>query len=351
MTAPTVSVIMAAYNGAELLGETLETLRAQTFVDWELIVVDDCSKDDTVAFLRNFGDARIRVIESETNGGPVIARNRAFAEARGRYVAALDQDDLCLPERFAKQVAYLDANPDTVLVSTATRMLIHGKDNPGNWPRPMTPGLIDWLMLVQNPIVWSSVMFRADAARRLTPFERPEMRYVEDFDLYHRLREFGRLAQIDEELMLYRVHSGGASQQFNATMRDHAESLLIERHRDWLGDRAPMVAGMLVRYTMAREPVPDGATLNRLFRGIAVLREAFGERPDADKHTLALIDREISRLWWRLCRAGVRSGRLRLHHVLPGRPKAVSLTEGSATDILVSRMIGGMRAVRRARGG
>ena len=347
MTAPAVSVIMAAYNGADLLGETLESLRAQTFEDWELIAVDDCSKDDTVAFLRGFGDPRIRVIESETNGGPVVARNRAFAEARGRYVAALDQDDLCLPERFAKQVAFLDADPDTVLVSTATRMLIEGKDLPGNWPRPMTPGLIDWLMLVQNPIVWSSVMFRTQAARRLDPFERPEMRYVEDFDLYHRLREFGRLAQIDEELMLYRCHAGGASQMFNATMRDHAERLLIERHRAWLGDRAPIVASLLVRYTMAREPVPDAATLNRLFRGIAVLREAFGERPEADTRTLALVDREISRLWWRLCRAGVRSGRLALHQALAGRPAAVSLGEGSASDMVVSQMIGGMRAVRR----
>jgi len=210
--------------------------------------------------------------------------------------------------------------------------------------------LIDWLMLVQNPIVWSSVMFRADAARRLDPFERPALRYVEDFDLYHRLRTFGRLAQIDEELMLYRCHPGGASNQFNATMRDHAESLLIERHQAWLGERAPIVAGLLVRHVMAREAVPDEATLRRLFGGIAVLREAFGERADADERTLALADREISRLWWSLCRAGVRSGRLALHQVLAGRPGAVSLGEGRVGDLLVSQAIGAVRALRRSGG-
>jgi len=350
MRAPTVSVIMAAYNGAALIGETIACLREQTLADWELIAVDDCSKDDTLAVLRGIGDPRIRVIASAVNGGPVVARNRAFAEARGRYVAALDQDDLCLPERLAKQVAYLDAHPDTVLVSTATRMFTGDKHIADNWPRPMTPGLIDWLMLVQNPIVWSSVMFRADAARRLDPFERLEMRYVEDFDLYHRLRAFGRLSQIDEELTLYRSHIGGASQQFNGMMRDHAEQLLTERHRAWLGDRAPDVVSLLVRYVMAREPVPDGATLNRLFEGIAMLRDAFGERPEADAQTLALVDREISRLWWRLCRAGVRSGRLALHQALAGRPKAVSLGEGSAADLVVSQMIGGVRAIRRAAG-
>src|SRR6185312_5514148 len=99
-------------------------------------------------------------------------------------VAGLDQDDISLPERFARQVAYLDAQPDVALVSCATDFLVEDRRLPGNWPRPLTPEQIDWLMLVQNPIAWSSVMFRADAARRLDPFERPAMRYVEDFDLY-----------------------------------------------------------------------------------------------------------------------------------------------------------------------
>lgn len=334
-----VSVIMAAYNGAALIGETVATLQAQTFTDWELIAVDDCSKDETVAVLRGIGDSRIRVIESERNGGPVVARNRAFAEARGTYIAALDQDDLCLPERFAKQIAYLDANPHVVLVSTAARILMDGREVAGNWPRPLTPGLIDWLMLVQNPIVWSSVMFRAEAARRLEPFERPEMRYVEDFDFYMRLRRHGLIAQIDEELMRYRCHAGGASNMFNATMRDHAVKLL--------SGHAPDIADLLVRHVMARDPVPDGATLDRLFAGIARLRAGF----EGDTRTLALVDREISRLWWRLCRAGVRSGRIALHQALAGRPNAVALADGDPADLVVSQMIGGVRALRRGIGG
>ena len=105
MTAPVVSVIMAAYNGAALIPETIASLTAQTFGDFELVVVDDCSTDDTLALLRSYHDPRIRVIAAETNQGPVRTRNRAFAEARGRYIAALDQDDQCPPERFARHVA------------------------------------------------------------------------------------------------------------------------------------------------------------------------------------------------------------------------------------------------------
>lgn len=343
---PVLSVVMATYNGAALLPETLASLQAQTFTDWELVAVDDGSRDDTVAVLRGFGDPRIRVIESAVNGGPVVARNRAFAEARGRYIAGLDQDDLCLPDRFARQVAWLDAHPETVLVSTATDCLVDGKVRAGQWLRPLTPGLIDWLMLVQNPLVWSSVAFRADAARRLDPFERPECRYVEDFDLYHRLRGFGRIDQIDTVLTRYRVHAGGASQVFNTMMTAHAEALLRERHAALLGAAAPDIAGLLVRHVMAKAPVADRAELRRLFDGIAVLRGHFGAQGQ-DPETLALVDREISRLWWRLCRAGVRSGRLPLRHAVAARPAGVALGEAPAADLVVSGAIGAVRAMRR----
>lgn len=344
---PRVSVIMAAYKGASLVGETIASLYAQSFVDWELIVVDDCSPDDTLAVLRSFDDPRIRVIASDRNGGPVVARNRAFAEVRGSYVAALDQDDICLPERFARQVAFLDAHPEAVLVSTAADFLVDGRIEPGSWPRPLTPGLIDWLMLVQNPIVWSSVMFRAEAARRLDPFERPEMRYVEDFDLYHRLRAFGQLAQIDEVLLHYRDHAAGASNTFTDTMRAHAVKLLAGRHAELLGAADPEIAPLAVRYCMAREPIPDGATLRTLFAGIASIRAHF-DRLGHDAHTLALVDREISRLWWRICRTGVRSGTLALPQALAVRPAAVRIGEGQAADMMVSQLIGGVRALRRA---
>jgi hypothetical protein len=345
---PKISVIMAVYNGARLVGETVDSLLAQSFADWELVAVDDCSKDDSVAVLEAFGDPRIRVIRSGTNGGPVVARNRAFTETRGRYIAALDQDDICMPERFARQLAYLEAHQDTVLVSSAACVLAEGRVRPGGWIRPLTPGLIDWLMLVQNPIVWSSVMFRAEYARRLDPFERPEMRYVEDFDLYHRMRAFGRIAQIDEELLHYRVHAGGASQVYATTMHDHASKLLTERHAARMGRDDPRIAPLVVSHCMEGTPVPDGATLARLFAGIAALRADFGRRGH-DAATLALVDREISRLWWRTCRAAVRSGSVPLREALAARPDDVPAGEGRAADLMLSRVIGSVRALRRSR--
>lgn len=340
---PRVSVIMAAYNGAAWLPDTLASLYAQTLTDWELVVVDDRSTDATLTLLRACGDARVRVIESVANGGPVVARNRAFAEARGRYIAALDQDDIALPERLAQQVAWLDTAPDTVLVASATDQLVAGRRVP--WPaaRALSPDLIDWQMLVCNPIVWSSVMFRAEAARRLSPFERPDYRYVEDFDLYHRLRPFGRIAQIDAVLTLYRQHPEGASRRHADVMRANAERLLRERQAALLGAPDAELAALVQRHVMAREAVPDAATLRRLFDGIGRLRAAFLKTRGAA--AAAPVEQAVGELWWRVCRASIRAGTLTLRRAVAARRAPVPLAQ--APDLVTSQIIGGVRAMRR----
>src|SRR6186713_2063521 len=107
---PPVSVLMPTHNAAAFVTASIESLLAQTFTDFELIVVDDGSTDATLDVLAAIDDPRLTVIASPDNQGPVHARNRAFAAARGRYIAALDADDLCHPERLARQVAYLDGH-------------------------------------------------------------------------------------------------------------------------------------------------------------------------------------------------------------------------------------------------
>ena len=126
--------------------------------DFELVVVDDASTDNTLAMLRAIDDPRVRVIASEQNGGPIAARNRAFEHARGRYIAGLDQDDLCHPERLKRQVAYMDAHPDVVLAATAVSILQDDGRVEDDYAAPAitSPALIEWMMLFHNPLTWSS---------------------------------------------------------------------------------------------------------------------------------------------------------------------------------------------------
>ncbi|NYD88853.1 glycosyltransferase family 2 protein [Sphingomonas melonis] len=348
MSTPIVSVIIPSYNGAHFIGETLESLAAQTLADWEAIVVDDCSSDTTRALVREWRDPRVRLIENEVNGGPVRTRNRGVAAARGRFVAGLDQDDLCLPERLARQVAYLDAHPDVVLVGTQAEQLRDGKVSAMHYAAHTTPELIAWLSWIENPLVWSTVMLRTAVARTLDPFTRPEMVYAEDFDLYHRVGAFGRIARLDTPLVRYRQHAGGVSKRFIDTMRDASMHVLAERHAGVLGvEDAAVLARLLVLHNMGGVPVPDRATLQRLGAGIATLQAAFlaQERPDTESRKL--IRWETARRWARIGRTGLRSGSVGLADVLAARPAHLGLGYAGVETLAWSAAVGAVRRLRR----
>jgi hypothetical protein len=345
--APAISVIMAAYNGAELLPATLASLQRQTFTDFEVIVVDDRSTDSTLDVLRSWPDPRVRVIALDENGGPVRARNRAFAEARGRYIAGLDQDDLCLPSRFARQLAYLDANPNVVLVATATEVLEGARLLPSPHVAHTTPGLLGWLIRIENPFVWSSVMVRADVARRLHPFTRPDILYAEDFDLYHRLSAYGDIARIDEPLLAYRRHAGGASQRYEGIMLANARRVLGAAYMPVLGDEAEQAAALVVEHLMHGQPVPDRATLARLGTYLGQLQEAFLAERNVSDADLRMIRWATARRWAAVSRASLRAGTITLSDAIRVRPPHLGLGHAGIEQLLWARLIGSARSIKR----
>ena len=342
---PAVSVIMAAYNGADLLPATIASLQAQTFTDFEVIIVDDCSTDDTRAVLRAIDDPRFHIIESTVNQGPVCARNTAVDHAHGRYLAGLDQDDLCRPTRFARQVAYLDAHPDTVVLGTGAAFLDGEVISPAVRTTHSTPALIEWLLLIENPLVWSSIMVRADAAS--DPFTDPGHRYAEDFDLYHRMAAKGRVARLDEDLVIYRRHAGGASKRFVEMMQASAGMVLTDAYAPLFGDDAPETARLMIRYMMAQMPIPDGATLLKLGEILARLQTDFLSRSNVDAEDRKLIRWETARRWGHVGRAALRTGTIGLGDAIAARPDHLGLGYTGFDDLVMSRLIGGARAARR----
>lgn len=344
MTSPTVSVIMAAYKGAALVGETIRSVIAQSFTDWELVIVDDCSPDNTLEVLRGFDDPRIRVLAAPINQGPVKTRNAAMAVAKGRYLAGLDQDDVCRPERLARQVAYLEDHPDVVLVATAADLLEAGAVRPGKHRGETTPELIRWKLHLGNPLVWSSVMMRADVARRLDPITRPEMLFAEDFDLYHRIGAFGRIARIDESLMLYRVHPGGVSKAFEQTMFNNAERVLAEVYRPIFREEAGFAAALISKHLVQGRAIADRGTLDRVGGILEVLKAHVAEELNGE--SLERIDRSISATWWHLIRTAIRLGTLPPTILAYQRPEAVRKEDLAVGDMIVSSAIGAVRRIK-----
>ena len=349
--APAISVVMAAYNGGALVEATIASVLAQTFGDFELVVVDDCSTDDTLARLRAVPDPRVRVIENAVNGGPVVARNAAFAAARGRFIVGLDQDDLCHPDRFAVQKAWLDDHPDCVLVASDVDLIEQGvirteARERARAPKVMSPALIAWRLWFGNPLVWSSVMFRADAARALDMFERTDRLYAEDFDFYRRVAAQGTIARIDHPLLTYRIHPGGASQRYTARMIDSATAVLTEPYAALFGDAAGGSARLALVHFTGGAPVPDRVTLHRLNLVLARVHDhaMAAITPDARDH--AAIMAEYARLWWQMADATVRSGALSLDAVAAACPPGLGLRHPRRARAAASALIGTARAIR-----
>ena len=208
---PRVSVLMTIYNAAPFLRRTLDTLSAQTFGDWELVAVENGSRDDSRRILSEWGDPRLRAIELPENIGRTPALRLGLEHARGEYVAVLDADDLCLPDRLQREVEYLDAHRDVVLVGTWTDC-VDAQDRVVDHYRP--PSSHDALMDVfasTNPIVHSAAMYRTQVAREVGGYP-PELAHSQDFGLWVRMLKRGRVAVIEETLCLFRIAPGSMTQ-------------------------------------------------------------------------------------------------------------------------------------------
>lgn len=188
----TVSIILPTYNGATRIAKAIESVIAQTYTDWELLIIDDGSTDDTQAVLP--ADSRIRYVRNETNLGIQKSLNRGLEEAKGTYIARIDDDDMWSdPDKLASQVAFLEAHPDHVLVGTGVIIV----DEEGNeLQRYVLPGHDQHIrnkILRKNCFVHSSVMFRNIGIRYS---EDETVRHAEDYELWLRLGQNGKLANL-----------------------------------------------------------------------------------------------------------------------------------------------------------
>jgi glycosyltransferase involved in cell wall biosynthesis len=207
-----ISVVMPVWNMASSLERSVNTILNQTYRDFELIVVDDGSSDETPQILARLAcsDRRIRLLH-QSNSGIVVALNLGVREASGKYIARADGDDLYEPERFDLQRRYLDSNPDVVLLCCDYYL-----SYPDGTGRLMTlpVGHMDILrrLLRRNEIMHSSVMLRRQSLIDAGGYSEG-WRHLEDYELWFRLARHGQVASIQRPLAQYRIHAGGVSQK------------------------------------------------------------------------------------------------------------------------------------------
>lgn len=227
---PKVSVMIPVYNAERYLADAMRSVLAQTFTEFELIVVDDGSTDDSLEILRSFEgcDERVQVI-SRPNTGYVTALNEMIDTSRGVYLARMDSDDIAMPDRFERQVRYLDENPECVAVGSDALLIDADGDPLTTWRFERTAEELDGLHIkgIGPRLVHPVVMLRADAMRQLGGY-RVEMESAEDMDLWLRLAEIGELANLDATLIQYRVHPKSVTH----TSRSKQDELMVRIHND-----------------------------------------------------------------------------------------------------------------------
>lgn len=228
MIAPRVSIVMAAYNATQFLAEALDDLLAQTFTDFELILVDDGSTDGTLAVLESYAaaDGRVVVLKNEVNQGLPKSLNVGIEHCRAALIARADADDRYPPDRLAKQVAFLDAHPEVGLLSGAVDKI----DEQGKYLLsarfPTDDGQIRMRELFLNSFTHPGVMYRTDLVRSIGGYD-PDFFTSEDADLYSRLRPLTKAANLEDTVVYYRKH-GAASTQ-NRKSKDVALSLSVRQ--------------------------------------------------------------------------------------------------------------------------
>ena len=225
---PKISMIMSVYNGQDYLEEAIDSVLQQSLQDWELIVINDCSTDNTSEILERYAakDSRIRVYTNDVNLRLPASLNKAMSYASGKYIARMDADDICLPDRLEKQCAFMEGHPDVALSSCRFLTLKNGVIASGGGGGRCGSASLKSRLLVTNPILHPGVIAKTEVIRSLG--YDPRFTCTEDLELWTRFVMNGHKVQIQPAyLMIYRLHD----KQITATTleRQHQEVLKIQK--------------------------------------------------------------------------------------------------------------------------
>jgi len=204
---PRVSVIMPVYNAEPFVGQALKSILDQTFRDFELIIVDDGSGDRSREIVHSFHDERIVSIENGRNLGLTASLNVGLEKARGEFIARQDADDLSLPERLEKQVAFLDSHPTVGLVGCALTVINDVGNALTAIPSVVEPLEISAVLSQRNPIAHGTAVIRRTCLEKTGPY-REEFPYAQDYDLWLRIAEIAEVANIPGLLYQWRITRG-----------------------------------------------------------------------------------------------------------------------------------------------
>ena len=225
---PEISLIMSVYNGEDYLAEAIDSVLNQTFRDFEFIVINDCSTDGTLEILNRYAnaDARVKVYNNEVNLRLPSSLNKAISYATGKYIARMDADDICMPDRLEKQFKFMEEKPNVALSSCRFMTLKNGAVSSGGGGAKCDKESIKALLLVTNPILHPGIIAKTEVIRKLC-YDK-NFTCTEDLELWTRFVSEGYDVEImPEYLMIYRLHDKQITE--TTLEKQHREVVTVQR--------------------------------------------------------------------------------------------------------------------------
>jgi Glycosyl transferase family 2 len=277
-----VSVLMPSYNCAPFIGAAIESVLAQTFSEFELLVIDDGSTDRTTEIVTRYADSdsRVRLIGRD-HYGLVETLNYGLDLARGCYLARLDSDDITTPQRLEVQKNFLDAHPEVVIIGSAYVPIDQLGVSAQVSFMPQSDVAIHWHSLFQNPFAHSSVMLRLDVLKMYGLSYDPAMQEAEDYSLWSQLLQHGRGYNLPQPLVQYRQHPEQASHQGRSGVWEFA-GRVAQRNLIALGMPLPIEAVQRLRDWFYRFPARFVQGDHLLAESLLGILNRFSSQPGLD---------------------------------------------------------------------
>ncbi len=238
---PKVSVVMCVWNGEKHLPEAISSILNQTFDDFEFIIVNDGSTDNTSNLLSIFAsqDSRIRVLENSRNLGQSYSKNIAIAAARGEYIAMMDADDWCSTNRFALQVDFLDQNPEIFVLGTDYLIIREDKSGSHIMNTANLPGLLRWDFIFHCAVCQASVMMRRCLFSQYGFQYNENQQTAADFDLWTRIIQVYKISNLNQILYYYRWHNDNISVRKSEDQRINTNDIIRRQVKQYIGEDLP----------------------------------------------------------------------------------------------------------------
>jgi glycosyltransferase involved in cell wall biosynthesis len=241
---PLVTIFMPVYNAESFLAEAIESILNQTFSDFQLLIINDGSKDASAQIIAHYVDRRIRVINHDKNMGLIASLNEGIALAKTKYLARMDADDISLPRRIERQIVFLESHPEIAACGTWAEEIVDGR--PGQVIKPFAGIRLERQYWRPVPILHPTACLRTKVIQKLR--YRSEMLLAEDYDLWLRMKNEYQIANLPQVLLKYRIHANNVSKLGRQTQLSNSRQAFGEHFPDIVIDQQEFEALIAASY-------------------------------------------------------------------------------------------------------